>query len=275
MSELPPDRFSEESATFAVRGKDTPDLDRGVEAIRAVVKTLPIKPGVYRMLDSGGEVLYVGKARALKNRVTNYTQVTRLPRRLQRMVSQTRSMEIITTNSESEALLLEAQLIKRYRPPYNVLLRDDKSFPFILLRDDHEFARISKHRGARVAKGNYYGPFASAGAVNATLNALQKVFLLRSCTDSFFANRSRPCLLHQIKRCSAPCTGRIDAESYAELVSDAKGFLSGRTQDTNTAYIARWLGQIGIPVREVRVVSDDREHIVSTVRYLGAAYDFV
>jgi excinuclease ABC subunit C len=231
MSELPPDRFSEESATFAVRGKDTPDLDRGVEAIRAVVKTLPIKPGVYRMLDSGGEVLYVGKARALKNRVTNYTQVTRLPRRLQRMVSQTRSMEIITTNSESEALLLEAQLIKRYRPPYNVLLRDDKSFPFILLRDDHEFARISKHRGARVAKGNYYGPFASAGAVNATLNALQKVFLLRSCTDSFFANRSRPCLLHQIKRCSAPCTGRIDAESYAELVSDAKGFLSGRTQE--------------------------------------------
>jgi len=231
MSDLPPDRFSEESATFALRGKDTPDLDRGVEAIRAVVKTLPIKPGVYRMLDSGGEVLYVGKARALKNRVTNYTQVTRLPRRLQRMVSQTRSMEIITTNSESEALLLEAQLIKRYRPPYNVLLRDDKSFPFILLRDDHEFARISKHRGARVAKGNYYGPFASAGAVNATLNALQKVFLLRSCTDSFFANRSRPCLLHQIKRCSAPCTGRIDAESYAELVSDAKGFLSGRTQE--------------------------------------------
>ncbi|WP_353199952.1 excinuclease ABC subunit UvrC [Sandarakinorhabdus sp.] len=231
MSELPPDRFSEESATYAVRGKDTPDLDRGVETIRAVVKTLPIKPGVYRMLDSGGEVLYVGKARALKNRVTNYTQVTRLPRRLQRMVSQTRSMEIVTTNSESEALLLEAQLIKRYRPPYNVLLRDDKSFPFILLRDDHEFARISKHRGARVAKGNYYGPFASAGAVNATLNALQKVFLLRSCTDSFFANRTRPCLLHQIKRCSAPCTGRIDAESYAELVSDAKGFLSGRTQE--------------------------------------------
>ncbi len=226
-----PDRFSEEAQTYTVRGKEAPDLDRGVETIRAVVKTLPLRPGVYRMIDAGGDVLYVGKARTLKNRVTNYTQVTRLPRRLQRMVAQTRSMEIVTTNSEAEALLLEAQLIKRYRPPYNVLLRDDKSFPFILLRADHEFPRISKHRGARVAKGSYYGPFASAGAVNATLNALQKVFLLRSCTDSFFANRSRPCLLYQIKRCSAPCVGRISDSGYAELVEDAKGFLSGRTQE--------------------------------------------
>jgi excinuclease ABC subunit C len=226
-----PDRFSEEAQTWTVRGKDTPDLDRGVETIRGVVKTLPLRPGVYRMLDAGGDVLYVGKARTLKNRVTNYTQVARLPRRLQRMVAQTRAMEIVTTNSEAEALLLEAQLIKRYRPPYNVLLRDDKSFPFILLREDHDFPRISKHRGARVAKGSYYGPFASAGAVNATLNALQKVFLLRSCTDSFFANRSRPCLLYQIKRCSAPCVGRIDDTAYAELVNDAKGFLSGRTQE--------------------------------------------
>ena len=231
MTDTPPDRFSEESQTYAVRGKDTPDLDLGVETIRRVVKTLPLRPGVYRMLDAGGDVLYVGKARTLKNRVTNYTQVARLPRRLQRMVAQTRAMEIVTTNSEAEALLLEAQLIKRHRPPYNVLLRDDKSFPFILLREDHDFPRISKHRGARVAKGSYYGPFASAGAVNATLNALQKVFLLRSCTDSFFANRSRPCLLYQIKRCSAPCVGRIDDAAYAELVSDAKGFLSGRTQE--------------------------------------------
>jgi excinuclease ABC subunit C len=231
MSEPPQDRFSEESQTYAVRGKDAPDLDLGVETIRGVVKTLPLRPGVYRMLDAGGEVLYVGKARTLKNRVTNYTQVTRLPRRLQRMVSQTRSMEIVTTGSEAEALLLEAQLIKRHRPPYNVLLRDDKSFPFILLREDHDFPRISKHRGARAAKGSYYGPFASAGAVNTTLNALQKIFLLRSCTDSFFANRDRPCLLYQIKRCSAPCVGRIDDGAYAELVADAKGFLSGRTQD--------------------------------------------
>jgi excinuclease ABC subunit C len=227
----PPDRFSEETATFAVRGRDTPDLDTGVAAIRNVLRTLPPRPGVYRMHDSGGDVLYVGKARALKARVTNYTQVTRLPRRLQRMVAQTRSMTIVTTNSESEALLLEAQLIKRFRPAYNVLLRDDKSFPFIFLREDHPFPRISKHRGARVGKGIYYGPFASAGAVNTTLNALQKVFLLRSCSDSFFANRSRPCLLHQIKRCSAPCVGRIETDAYAELVGDAKAFLSGRSQD--------------------------------------------
>ncbi len=227
----PPDRFSEETATFAVRGKDTPDLDAGVAAIRNVLRTLPARPGVYRMLNSDGDVLYVGKARALKARVTNYTQVTRLPRRLQRMVAQTRSMTIVTTNSESEALLLEAQLIKRFRPAYNVLLRDDKSFPFIFLREDHGFPRISKHRGARVGKGIYYGPFASAGAVNTTLNALQKVFLLRSCSDSFFANRSRPCLLHQIKRCSAPCVGRVEAGAYAELVDDAKAFLSGKSQE--------------------------------------------
>ena len=226
-----PDRFSEEAQTYTVRGTEAPDLDLGVATIRRVVKTLPLKPGVYRMLDASGDVLYVGKARMLRQRVTNYTQVTRLPRRLQRMVAQTRAMEILTTNSEAEALLLEAQLIKRYRPAYNVLLRDDKSFPFILLREDHDFPRISKHRGARAAKGSYYGPFASAGAVNATLNALQKVFLLRSCTDSFFANRSRPCLLYQIKRCSAPCVGRIDDVGYAELVEDAKGFLSGRTQE--------------------------------------------
>ena len=226
-----PDRFSEEAQTYTVRGTEAPDLDLGVATIRRVVKTLPLKPGVYRMLDASGDVLYVGKARTLKQRVTNYAQVTRLPRRLQRMVAQTRAMEIVTTNSEAEALLLEAQLIKRYRPAYNVLLRDDKSFPFILLREDHDFPRISKHRGARAAKGSYYGPFASAGAVNATLNALQKVFLLRSCTDSFFANRSRPCLLYQIKRCSAPCVGRIDDVGYAELVEDAKGFLSGRTQE--------------------------------------------
>jgi excinuclease ABC subunit C len=224
-----PDRFNEEKATFTVRGSDAPDLETGVEAIRNVLRTLPARPGVYRMHDARGDVLYVGKARALRNRVTNYTQVARLPKRLQRMVAQTRSMTIVTTNNEAEALLLEAQLIKRYRPPYNVLLRDDKSFPFILLRADHAFPRIQKHRGARKAKGNYYGPFASAGSVGRTLNALQKLFLLRSCTDSFFSNRSRPCLLYQIKRCSAPCVGRIDAASYAELVDDAKAFLGGRS----------------------------------------------
>jgi len=224
-----PDRFNEEKATYTVRGSDAPDLEAGVAAIRAVVKTLPVRPGVYRMLDARGDVLYVGKARALKNRVTQYTQVARQPKRLLRMISQTRSMQIVTTHSEAEALLLEAQLIKRYRPPYNVLLRDDKSFPFILLREDHNFPRVQLHRGARRFKGQYYGPFASAGSVRNTLNSLQKLFLLRSCTDSFFANRTRPCLLYQIRRCSAPCVGRVDEAGYAELVRDAKDFLGGRS----------------------------------------------
>ncbi len=223
------DRFNEDKATYTVRGSDAPDLEAGVAAIRNVLKTLPARPGVYRMQDAKGDVLYVGKARALKQRVTNYTQVTRLTKRLQRMIAQTRSMTIVTTRTEAEALLLEAQLIKRFRPPYNVLLRDDKSFPFILLREDHAFPRVQKHRGARRAKGQYYGPFASAGSVTRTLNALQKLFLLRSCSDSFFANRSRPCLLYQIRRCSAPCVGRIEENDYAELVADAKNFLTGKS----------------------------------------------
>ncbi len=229
MSTPTPDRFNEENATYAIRGSDAPDLDAGVAAIRNVLKTLPQRSGVYRMQDARGDVLYIGKARSLKQRVANYTQIKALPKRLQRMVSQTRSMTIVTTNNEAEALLLEAQLIKRYRPAYNVLLRDDKSFPFILLRADTDFPRVQKHRGARRAVGNYYGPFASAGSVNNTLNALQKLFLLRSCTDGFFKTRDRPCLLYQIKRCSAPCVGRIDKAGYAELVGDAKDFLAGKS----------------------------------------------
>ena len=223
------ERFNEEKATYTVRGDGAPDLEAGVAAIRNVLKTLPARPGVYRMQDTRGDVLYVGKARALKSRVTSYTQVTRLPKRLQRMVSQTRSMTIVTTRTEAEALLLEAQLIKRFRPPYNVLLRDDKSFPFILLREDHAFPRVQKHRGARRIKGQYYGPFASAGSVTRTLNALQKLFLLRSCSDNYFETRSRPCLLFQIKRCSAPCVGRIGEAEYGELVGDAKAFLAGKS----------------------------------------------
>jgi len=231
-SDIPasPNRFNEDAATRLIRGgSERPDLEMGVAAIREVLATLPVRPGVYRMTDVRGDVLYVGKARALRNRVANYTQVDRLPLRLQRMVSQCRGMTIITTNSEAEALLLEAQLIKRFRPPYNVLLRDDKSFPFILLRTDHDFPRISKHRGARKAVGNYYGPFASAGSVNTTINALQKLFLLRSCTDSFMSRRDRPCLLYQIKRCSAPCVDRIDKEGYADLVRQARDFLGGKS----------------------------------------------
>ncbi len=224
------DRFNEDKATYTVSGGGTaPDLEAGIAAIRNVLKTLPARPGVYRMQDARGDVLYVGKARTLKSRVNSYTQVLRLTKRLQRMVSQTRSMTIVTTRTEAEALLLEAQLIKRFRPPYNVLLRDDKSFPFILLREDHAFPRVQKHRGARRIKGQYYGPFASAGSVTRTLNALQKLFLLRSCSDSFFANRSRPCLLYQIKRCSAPCVGRIETGEYSALVEDAKAFLAGKS----------------------------------------------
>ena len=234
-NETPPDRqssdrFNEERATYTLQG-GRPDLEVGVAAIREVVATLPSRPGVYRMLDARGDVLYVGKARVLRNRVANYAQTDRLPLRLQRMVSQTRSMTVVTTGSEADALLLEAQLIKRFRPPYNVLLRDDKSFPFILLRDDHAYPRIVKHRGARKAKGNYYGPFASAGSVNSTINALQKLFLLRSCTDSFFVRRDRPCLLYQIKRCSAPCVGRIAEADYGELIGEAKDFLGGKSSD--------------------------------------------
>jgi len=224
-----PTRFNEDKATYTVRGAGAPDLEAGVAAIKAVAKSLPVRPGVYRMLDARGDVLYVGKARALKNRVTQYTQVARQTKRLLRMIAQTRAMQIVTTHNEAEALLLEAQLIKRYRPPYNVLLRDDKSFPFILLREDHDFARVQLHRGARRHKGQYYGPFASAGSVRETLNGLQKLFLLRSCTDSFFANRSRPCLLYQIRRCSAPCVGRIAQSDYDELVRDAKDFLGGKS----------------------------------------------
>ncbi|MBB3763491.1 excinuclease ABC subunit UvrC [Sphingomicrobium lutaoense] len=224
------ERFNEDKATSTVKGGGAkPDIEAGIKAIRNVVRTLPVRPGVYRMLDAKGDVLYVGKARALKNRVSNYTQVARLTKRLQRMVAQTRSMTIVTTNSEAEALLLEAQLIKRFRPPYNVLLRDDKSFPFILLREDHDFPQVRLHRGARRTKGQYYGPFASAGSVRRTLNALQKMFLLRSCSDGFFRGRDRPCLLYQIKRCSAPCVGRISEEDYSELVADAKLFLAGKS----------------------------------------------
>ena len=235
-----PDRFNEERSAYAIRGADQPNVETGVAAIKTVVATLPLRPGVYRMLDAKGEVLYVGKARALKNRVVNYTRIDGNPKRIQRMIALTRSMQIVTTTSEAEALLLEAQLIKHYRPAFNVLLRDDKSFPYILLRDDHAFPRLTKHRGARTAKGQYFGPFSSGGAVTQTLNALQKLFLLRSCTDSYFNNRDRPCLLYQIKRCSAPCVGRVDDAAYAELVGDARTFLTGKA----TGVQAKLAGQM-------------------------------
>lgn len=201
----------------------------GIEVIQTLVKRLPNAPGVYRMINKAGDVLYVGKARSLKKRVSNYAQGRGHTNRIGRMVSETATMEFIVTRTETEALLLEANLIKRLRPRFNVLLRDDKSFPYILITADHRAPGLFKHRGARSRKGDYFGPFASAGAVDRTINALQRAFLLRSCTDSFFENRTRPCLLYQIKRCSAPCTGEVSDADYRELVSEAEDFLSGRS----------------------------------------------
>ena len=207
---------------------DAAESKAGIEVIQELVKRLPNAPGVYRMMNMAGDVLYVGKARSLKKRVTNYAQGRGHTNRIGRMVRETATMEFVVTRTETEALLLEANLIKRLRPRFNVLLRDDKSFPYILMTD-HPSPGIFKHRGARSRKGDYFGPFASAGAVDRTINALQRAFLLRSCADSMFENRTRPCLLFQIKRCSAPCTGEIDSEGYAELVREAKAFLTGRS----------------------------------------------
>lgn len=214
-------------------------LAAGIAVIRRAVATLPDSPGVYRMLDGAGDALYVGKAKSLKRRVPSYTRPALLPLRLQRMVSATASVEVVTTASEAEALLLESNLIKQLKPRYNILLRDDKSFPYILITGDHDWPRIVKHRGARKRPGEYFGPFASAGAVNETLGHLERAFLLRSCSDSVFANRARPCLMYQIKRCSAPCVGRIGQADYAALVAEARAFLTGASQRVQDDVVAR------------------------------------
>jgi excinuclease ABC subunit C len=211
---------------------------KGAAVIEAALPTLPLAPGVYRMLDAKGDALYVGKARVLQKRVTAYTQPARLPERLRRMVAETVSLEIVTTHTEAEALLLEANLIKRLKPRYNIVLRDDKSYPWLVLTEDHAFPQIAKHRGARVRKGSYFGPFASAWAVNQTVTAMQRVFLLRSCADTVFAARHRPCLLFQIRRCSAPCVGRIGRDEYAALVDQARTFLAGRASSVQQALAA-------------------------------------
>ena len=204
-------------------------IQTGIAAIEAALATMPFSPGVYRMLDAKGDALYVGKARNLKKRVAAYTQPVRLDERLRRMVNETAAMEVITTHTEAEALLLEANLIKRLKPRFNIVLRDDKSYPWLMLTEDHPYPQVAKHRGAQVRKGSYWGPFASAWAVNQTVTAMQRVFLLRSCADTVFANRTRPCLLHQIKRCSAPCVGRISEDDYARLVGQAKAFMAGKS----------------------------------------------
>ncbi|WP_245414489.1 excinuclease ABC subunit UvrC [Aestuariivirga litoralis] len=203
---------------------------RGTDLIRDFVSRLPAKPGVYRMYDAKGDVIYVGKARNLKNRVSNYTRAWGHTARIATMISLTANMEFVTTATEAEALLLEANLIKKLKPRFNVILRDDKSFPYILIARDHGVAQLAKHRGARNRKGSYFGPFASAGAVNRAINTLQKAFLLRTCTDSVYANRTRPCLLYQIKRCAAPCVDYITPDAYGELAKEAEAFLNGKSQ---------------------------------------------
>ncbi|QRM30671.1 excinuclease ABC subunit UvrC [Microvirga sp. VF16] len=239
-NDVPPDILDneEDDETVAVESGSDVEFDleahpgsvqRGTEVIRHFWNTLPNAPGVYRMLDTKGDVLYVGKAKSLKNRVGSYARGQAHSNRIARMIGETTSMEFVTTATETEALLLEANLIKQLKPRYNVLLRDDKSLPYILLTADHEAPQLVKHRGARKRKGDYYGPFASVWAVNRTINALQRAFLLRSCNDSYYENRTRPCLLFQIKRCSGPCTNEISSEDYAELVSEARAFLSGKS----------------------------------------------
>jgi excinuclease ABC subunit C len=239
-NDVPPDILDNEEDDDGVAVESGSDVEfdleanpssvqRGTEVIRHFWATLPNAPGVYRMLDAKRDVLYIGKAKNLKNRVGSYARGQAHSNRIARMIGETTSMEFVTTATETEALLLEANLIKQLKPRYNVLLRDDKSLPYILLTADHEAPQLVKHRGARKRKGDYYGPFASVWAVNRTINALQRAFLLRSCNDSYFENRTRPCLLFQIKRCSGPCTHEISSEDYAELVSEARAFLSGKS----------------------------------------------
>src|SRR5882672_6823112 len=205
-------------------------LGAGRAAIARYARHAPTSPGVYRMIGAAGEVLYVGKAKSLKKRVLAYARPTGHDSRIARMIAATAALEFVSTASETEALLLEANLIKRLRPRFNVLLRDDKSFPYILITGDHVAPQILKHRGARNRKGEYYGPFAAANAVHRTITALERAFLIRSCSDAVYESRTRPCLLHQIKRCAAPCTGEISHTDYAELVREAKSFLSGKSR---------------------------------------------
>jgi excinuclease ABC subunit C len=221
---------ADEAAAIQLNEEEAGSLAAGRDAIIHAIKEAPSRPGVYRMIDGRGDVLYVGKAKNIKKRIGAYARPTGLDTRIERMIAQTRTLEFVVTRTETEALLLEANLIKRLRPRFNVTLRDDKSFPYILITSDHWAPQILKHRGARSRPGQYYGPFASVWAVNRTVNALQRAFLLRSCSDPFFESRTRPCLLYQIKRCSAPCTKEIEFRDYAALVREANAFLSGRSK---------------------------------------------
>lgn len=264
------DRSSEESrsARRGISGTPTTaaSLASGIAVIRDQLRLLPRQPGVYRMVDERGEILYVGKARSLKNRVATYTRPDGLTVRLRRMVAATRKLEVITTQTEAEALLLEANLIKRFLPPFNVLLRDDKSFPYILISTDHDWPQLTKHRGAKRREGHYFGPFASASAVNHTLATLERAFLLRSCNDTVFASRKRPCLLYQVKRCAAPCVDRIDQGDYAVLVREARDFLQGRNQDIQQRLAARMQAASDAQNFEEAAVYRDRIRALSQIQ---------
>jgi excinuclease ABC subunit C len=244
--DLPQDEFEDEEDTLpgtepalALAEAAPGALKAGIEIIQQFAKHLPNRPGVYRMFDRAGEVLYVGKAKSLKNRVTSYARGMAHTNAVARMIAETANMEFVTTGTETEALLLESNLIKQLRPRYNVLLRDDKSFPYILLTGDHDAPAILKHRGSRQRKGDYFGPFASVWAVTRTIDALQKAFLIRTCSDSFYENRTRPCLLFQIKRCAGPCTGEISIPEYQALAGQARDFLSGRSSAVKQLLSAR------------------------------------
>lgn len=213
-----------------VKSMEISSIEQGIKTIKDYVGSLPLSPGVYRMISDTDEVLYVGKAKALKKRVISYTHFEKLPHRLQCMVSMTRRMEFINTHTEADALILEANLIKQYKPRFNILLRDDKSFPYIVLKEGHDFPQIVKHRGARTLKGAYFGPFPSAGDVNRTLSALQRAFLLRNCSDNTLQSRTRPCLQYHIKRCTAPCVGKVSKCEYAQQVQGAQDFMQGKSR---------------------------------------------
>ncbi len=246
-----------------------PPGEIGVVIVERALQTMPGSPGVYRMLDAKGEALYVGKARSLKKRVASYTQLARLPERLRLMVSQTVAMEIVTTHTEAEALLLEANLIKRLKPRYNIVLRDDKSYPWLMLTEDSPYPQLAKFRGTQVKGRSYWGPFASAWAVNQTVVAMERVFLLRSCADTVFRNRSRPCLLHQIKRCSAPCVGRISQEDYGKLVAQAKAFLQGRAAGVQAELAAEMESAAGNLEFERAAAARDRIRALTHVQGTG------
>lgn len=241
-------------------------IERGAGVIRSHAEKLPDTPGVYRMISEADDVLYVGKAKSLKKRVTSYTNFGKLPFRLQRMISLTAKMEFVHTHTEAEALLLESNLIKKLKPKYNILLRDDKSFPYIFIPSTHDYPQVTKHRGAKKRKGEYFGPFASAGDVNRTIAILQRVFLIRNCTDSYFANRNRPCLQYHIKRCTAPCVGKVSKEEYAEQMVEAQDFLEGKSQSVQERMVKAMQGASDNQDYEVAGQYRDRIKVLTSIQ---------